>query len=90
MRNTTSEEKQLLRSLWEHPWFKVWMDLCEDYANELWRKLIDLNLDDEYAIKIIKLRKAQHNLLTKITKYIKKWQVYSPTKKTEEELLKHF
>lgn len=91
----TKEEQESLESLSKHPWMKVWKKLWDDFVNQLWAWLVNLNLNAEWfeeSLKILKLKQVESYMFKEVLQQVVNWKakIYSPTiKEKEKELLKH-
>ena len=47
------DQKEQLKSLTEHPGFKVWELIEEDARNRLWQRILSADLSNENELKLI-------------------------------------
>ena len=77
------DQKEQLRSLVNHPWFRIWEMIEEDARNKLWQKLLEVDLNNSDHLKIIKENqtyvKARKDFMINIKTNMSK--IYNPLDK---------
>lgn len=53
--NLTQQEKEILSSLLDHPWFAIVQKLEEDAQNKLGKRFLNLNWEDPKEMEILKI-----------------------------------
>jgi len=76
----TKEEKELLKELKNHPWFKILEKIEDEAINNLWKFLLNSDLNNEKDIEVIKKNqiyvKARRDFMKNIDNHLK--EIYTP------------
>lgn len=87
----TTEQKQSLKSLSEHPWMRIWTAQCDDFASKLWKDLLKTDWSEE-DIKRMKIKQIEHYMFQEILQLVKsgKAMIYTPEIKDAEKKLAEY
>ena len=76
--NLTQQEKEILQSLLDHPWFAIVQKLEEEAQNKLGKQFLNLDWNDPKKIEILKMNQIYTKARQDFFQNLKKWaiQVY--------------